>query len=122
MSRNTTLSRTQKDVFYQEAFCFFSFHTEAKSPGNRFNLTQMVPYVVSVNNDFAFVDYFITGSMTDSTGVTKTEMYLGLIFFRKKMEIGFLSAIMAPSCLQINNHNGLSCYIRNHSKSISISK
>ena len=41
-----------------------NFSNQIKS-GDKFRLTQMVPYAVIVNNDFAFVDYTITGSMTE---------------------------------------------------------
>jgi len=60
-----------------------NFSTMIKA-GDKFNLGQMIPYAVSVNNDFAFVDYLITGSITDSTGVTKTRNVRWTDIFQKK--------------------------------------
>lgn len=60
-----------------------NFSNQIKS-GDKFNLTQMVPYAVIVNNDFAFVDYLVTGSKTDSTGVLKTRNVRWTDIFQKK--------------------------------------
>ncbi|MGN6533857.1 MAG: YybH family protein [Ginsengibacter sp.] len=47
--------------------------TKMLNAGDKFSVVQMIPYTVTVDGDFAFVDYLMTGTMTDSSGVAKTD-------------------------------------------------
>ncbi len=74
-------------TFYDPAYVDFSYNSDKVNgkeqtinslskmlnAGYKFSVAQMTPYAVTVDGDFAFVDYLMTGSFTDSSGVAKTD-------------------------------------------------
>ncbi len=58
--------------------------TKFVNSGRKASISQMVPYAVTADKDFAFVDYVISGSMTDSTGVAKTDTERWTDIFQKR--------------------------------------
>lgn len=86
------------NAFYAPDYVDFSYYSDKPSgkeetinnfskmlkAGDKFSVVNMTPFAVSANNDFAFVDYDITGSMTDSSGVAKTRTERWTDIFQKK--------------------------------------